>query len=113
MRVLGNEDIERLLPMADCIAALEPMYADYAQGKALLSPRVDNMAPTDHEGAYYAFKHMGGTWPAQNIQALRINSDVVTHPDESRQLLISSRLNLLNSSDLRTDCRPKTHRKER
>ena len=80
MRVLGNEDIERLLPMADCIAALEPMYADYAQGKALLSPRVDNMAPTDHEGAYYAFKHMGGTWPARGVQALRINSDIVTHP---------------------------------
>src|SRR5438093_9639767 len=23
---------------------------------------------------------MGGTWPAQGVQALRINSDVVTHP---------------------------------
>ena len=80
MLVLGNDDIERLLPMADCIAALEPMYADYAQGKALLSPRVDNLAPTPLEGAYYGFKHMGGTWPARGIQALRINSDVIKHP---------------------------------
>jgi len=80
MLVLGNEDIERLLSMADCIAALEPMYADFANAKALLSPRVDNMAPTSHEGAYYAFKHMGGTWPTRGIQALRINSDIVTHP---------------------------------
>ncbi len=31
-------------------------------------------------GAYYAFKHMGGTWPARGVQALRINSDVITHP---------------------------------
>lgn len=80
MLVLGNDDVERLLPMRECIAALEPMYADFAHGKALLSPRVDNMAPTTHEGAYYAFKHMGGTWPARGIQALRINSDIVTHP---------------------------------
>lgn len=80
MLVLSNDDVESLLSMRDCIAALEPMYADYAQGKALLSPRVDNMAPTVHEGAYYAFKHMGGTWPAKRVQALRLNSDIVMHP---------------------------------
>src|SRR3954469_8743635 len=80
MLFLSNEDVERLLPMADCIAALEPMYADYSTGRALLSPRVDNIAPTNLEGAYYAFKHMGGTWPARGIQALRINSDVIKHP---------------------------------
>jgi len=80
MLVLGNDDVERLLSMQDCIRALEPMYRDYAEGKALLSPRVDNMAPTRLDGAYYAFKHMGGTWPAKGIQALRLNSDVITHP---------------------------------
>jgi alanine dehydrogenase len=80
MLVLSNADVERLLPMSDCIAALEPMYADYANDKALLSPRVDNMAPTTHPGAYYAFKHMGGTWPARGVQALRINSDILKHP---------------------------------
>src|SRR3954469_5572550 len=80
MLFLSNEDVERLLPMADCIAALEPMYADYSTGRALLSPRVDNIAPTNLEGAYYAFKHMGGTWPARGIQALRINSDIIRHP---------------------------------
>ena len=62
------------------MAALEPMYRDYANGQALLSPRVDNIAPSVHAGGYYGFKHMGGTWPARSIQALRINSDIVTHP---------------------------------
>ncbi len=80
MLVLSNDDIARLLPMQDCISALEPMYVDYANGKALLSPRVDNMAPTPLADAYYAFKHMGGTWPARGVQALRINSDVIKHP---------------------------------
>ena len=62
------------------MAALEPMYRDVAEERVLFSPRVDNIAPNPHPHAYYAFKHMGGTWPAQGIQALRVNSDVVTHP---------------------------------
>jgi ornithine cyclodeaminase/alanine dehydrogenase-like protein (mu-crystallin family) len=80
MLVLSNEEIARLLTMQDCMAALEPMYRDYVNSRTLLSPRFDNIMPTSHEGGYYAFKHMGGGWPAQGIQALRINSDIVTHP---------------------------------
>ncbi|MEA3195002.1 MAG: alanine dehydrogenase [Betaproteobacteria bacterium] len=80
MLVLSNEEIARLFTVEDCMAALEPMYRDLAEERAMMSPRVDNIAPTTHPGGYYAFKHMGGTWPAQGIQALRINSDVVTHP---------------------------------
>ena len=80
MLVLTNDEVARLLGIEDCMAALEPMYRDYANGEALLSPRVDNIAPATHPGGYYGFKHMGGTWPARGIQALRINSDVVTHP---------------------------------
>jgi alanine dehydrogenase len=80
MLVLNNEEVGRLLSIEECMAALEPMYRDFAGGRALLSPRVDNIAPNAHPGGYYAFKHMGGTWPAQGVQALRINSDVITHP---------------------------------
>ena len=80
MRVLDNEDVERLLPMGDCIAALEPMYVDFAEGRALLSPRVDNVAPSVHDDACYVFKHMGGTWPARGIHVLRVNSEIVTYP---------------------------------
>ena len=80
MLVLSNEEIGKLLSIEECMAALEPMYRDVAAERVLFSPRVDNIAPNPHPDAYYAFKHMGGTWPAQAIQALRINSDVVTHP---------------------------------
>lgn len=80
MLILSNDEVARLLSMEECMAALEPMYRDYAAGRALLSPRVDNISPSPHPGGYYGFKHMGGTWPAQGVQALRINSDVVTHP---------------------------------
>jgi ornithine cyclodeaminase/alanine dehydrogenase-like protein (mu-crystallin family) len=80
MLVLSNEEIAKLLTIEECMAALEPMYRDVAEEKVLFSPRVDNIVPNPHPEAYYAFKHMGGTWPAQGIQALRVNSDVVTHP---------------------------------
>src|SRR5512140_2084607 len=80
MLVLSNDDVARLLGMPECIAVLEEMYHDFARDRALVSPRVDNIAPNSTEGASYAFKHMGGTWPARGVQALRINSDVLTHP---------------------------------
>ena len=80
MLVLSNETIAGLVSMQECLEALEQMYRDLAMGRALMSPRVDNISPNAHPGAYYAFKHMGGTWPARGIQALRINSDVITHP---------------------------------
>ena len=80
MLVLSNEEIEQLLTVEECMAALEPMYRDVAEERVLFSPRVDNIGPNSHPEGYYAFKHMGGTWPREKIQALRINSDVVTHP---------------------------------
>ncbi len=80
MLVLSNEDIEQLISMEDCIDIIEQAYRDFAHGLALNSPRVDNISPCSSDDAFYAFKHMGGTWPARQIQALRINSDIVTHP---------------------------------
>src|SRR6267142_1461393 len=74
MLVLSNEEIAKLLSIEECMAALEPMYRDVADEKVLFSPRVDNIVPNPHPEAYYAFKHMGGTWPAQGIQALRVGA---------------------------------------
>lgn len=80
MLVLSNEDVEQLLTMPACIEALEAMYLDYANGQALLVPRVDNLSPSSEPSAYYAFKQMGGAWPRRKVHALRLNSDVITHP---------------------------------
>ncbi len=80
MLILSNEEIEQLLSMPDCLAVLEEMYRDRAEGRTLTLPRVDNLVPCGYEGGYYAFKHMGGVWPRRRVMALRINSDVITHP---------------------------------
>jgi len=80
MLVLSNEEIEQLLTMAECLSILREMYLDLADDRCLLMPRVDSIVPTSQEGGYYAFKHMGGIWPRYGIMALRINSDIITHP---------------------------------
>jgi len=80
VRVLSNDDVERLLTMPECIGVLEEMYRDYADGRALHVPRIDSLSPSADPDAYYAFKQMGGAWPRRRLQALRINSDVITHP---------------------------------
>lgn len=82
MRVLSNEDVDRLLTMPECIAVLEEMYRDYAHGEALLNlvPRIDNLSPSTEPVAYYGFTQMGGAWPRRRVQALRITSDIITHP---------------------------------
>ncbi|GAB6173980.1 hypothetical protein JCM15765_34580 [Paradesulfitobacterium aromaticivorans] len=80
MLVLSNEEISELLNMPECIAVLEQAYQDLAAGRALYSPGRDNLTPCGREDAYYAFKHTGGTWPRRGIQALRIKSDIISHP---------------------------------
>jgi len=81
MLVLSNEEIDRILTMPACMAVLEELYEDFGQDKALFMPRVDNLLPCGYEGAYYGFKTMGGAWPRYSIMALRINSDIITHPE--------------------------------
>ena len=80
MRVFSNEDVEKIITMKECMTVLEEMYGDLGRGQALFLPRVDNILPCGHDEAYYAFKHMGGGWPRRRIMALRLNSDVITHP---------------------------------
>ena len=84
--ILTNQEIEQVLKMDECMSILEEMYRDFAQGKALFMPRVDNILPCNHEGAYYGLKHMGGGWPLHKIMAMRVNSDIITHPSVRDQL---------------------------
>ena len=81
MLILANEEIETLLGMDECIAALEEAYLDFARGRALNSFRGENLAPCGRDDAHYLFKHMGGTWPARGIHALRINSDIISYSE--------------------------------
>ncbi|MDX1484269.1 MAG: ornithine cyclodeaminase family protein [Alphaproteobacteria bacterium] len=79
--ILSNDDVERLLSMPDCIAALEDAYVELAARRGVSRTRSDCIAPTSYsDEAVYGLKSMDGVLPKQGISAIRINSDIVTNP---------------------------------
>lgn len=75
--ILSNEEIEKLLPMADCLEAVEASFRDLGAGQAVNRPRSDLYSPTPHAGARHVFKSMEGSLPRLGVTALRLNSDVI------------------------------------
>jgi ornithine cyclodeaminase/alanine dehydrogenase-like protein (mu-crystallin family) len=78
--LLTNEDIEPLLSMPECIAAVESAFRDLGNQDAVDIPRQDAVVPNPREGAIHDLKTMSGSWPAAGIAAIRLNSDIVTAP---------------------------------
>jgi alanine dehydrogenase len=79
--ILSNDDVERLLAMPDCIAALEEAYVEMAAGRGITRTRSDCIAPTSYsDDAVYGLKSMDGIVPKFGVGAIRINSDIVTNP---------------------------------
>jgi alanine dehydrogenase len=75
--ILGNEEIERLLPMADCLERLEQTYVALGRREAANRPRSDIYAPSDDPTRRYIFKTMDAVLPFAGVAALRLNSDVI------------------------------------
>jgi ornithine cyclodeaminase/alanine dehydrogenase-like protein (mu-crystallin family) len=76
--LLTNEDVEPLLAMPECIAAIEAAFRDLGNQDAVDIPRQDAVVPNSREGAVHDLKTMSGTWPAAGIAAIRLNSDIAT-----------------------------------
>jgi len=79
--ILSNEDIDRLLTMADYIDILEDAYGELAVGRGVVRPRSDSLAPTKMPDAVYALKSADGIAPKFGVAAVRINSDIITYPE--------------------------------
>jgi hypothetical protein len=69
--VLTNEEIEPLLNMPDCIAAIEQAFRDFGNGQAVDIPRQDAIVPNARPGAIHDLKTMSGSWPADPRPASR------------------------------------------
>jgi ornithine cyclodeaminase/alanine dehydrogenase-like protein (mu-crystallin family) len=78
--LLTNEDVEPLLAMPECIAAIEAAFRDLGLQDAVDIPRQDAIVPNPRPGAIHDLKTMSGSWPAAGIAAIRLNSDIVTGP---------------------------------
>lgn len=81
--ILDADDVRALLTMDDVIDVLEIAYRQLGEGKGALRRRSDTIVPSDYApGAIYSLKSMDGVAPGLGVSAIRINSDVVTHPVE-------------------------------
>ena len=78
--LLSNADVHELLPMPECIAALEDAYRELAAGRGTNRRRSDSFVPTARPDALYSLKSMDGIVPKLGVGAVRINSDVVSSP---------------------------------
>ena len=78
MLILSNDDAEKLLTMGDCIAALEQVYREMAEGRAANAVRSDAVTQTSRADTVYSLKMMGGVVQASGIGVVRINSDILS-----------------------------------
>jgi alanine dehydrogenase len=74
--ILNNDEITRLLPIADCLDQLDAAYRDLGEGKAISRTRSDIYGPI-HDNGRYVFKTMDGMVPRFEAAAVRLNSDVI------------------------------------
>src|SRR5215468_813514 len=68
--------------MQDCLAVMEDAYNEFAHGRGISRLRSDSFAPTARKDALYSLKSMDGICPKLGVGAVRINSDIVTWPED-------------------------------
>jgi alanine dehydrogenase len=74
--IINNHEVERVLTMADTIAALEKSYLQLAAGEAVCRPRIDIRIPTSDPARNYQWGTMEGGSTAGYF-AIRMKSDII------------------------------------
>jgi alanine dehydrogenase len=80
MRVLSNDDVEKVLTADECVDALEEAFREYADGRGENRPRTHTYFPVEDErypGFQYRFKSQEGGTVSSGVWGLRITSDMV------------------------------------
>src|SRR5256885_6098849 len=75
--LLSNEDVEQVLDMAGALAALEPVYRDLPDGRAVNRPQSQTYLPGPLPASSYCLTTVEGGAQALGVMALRITSDVL------------------------------------
>lgn len=85
-RIITNEEIENHLSITDCVSSLETMFAEMGHERAITDSREDVLTPVPDppedatDPVYHGLKSMGGSIPALEVGAVRINSDIIHWP---------------------------------
>jgi alanine dehydrogenase len=86
--IITDEDVRRLLPMPDCIAAMRTAFSDFAKGTAVNRPRMRYLAQhPDPARKYLANVHVGAV-PSTGIACVRAGSQIMrpAGPGNDRRL---------------------------
>lgn len=75
--LLTNDDVERVLDMPGALAALEPVYRDLPEGRAVNRPQSQTYLPGPLPGSSYCLKTVEGGAEALGVMAIRLTSDVL------------------------------------
>jgi len=79
MRILTNDDVERVFDPDECLRVLELAYKEYSTGSAANRPRSHTYFPLEDErfpGFRFRFKSQEGGNVSSGVWALRITSDM-------------------------------------
>src|SRR4051812_45576516 len=78
MLMIGNDVVQQVLTMRECIESQEAAFAGLLEGKAIFRPRIDTYTPCDREDGYYRWGTVDGA--CDGVLAVRLKSDIVTWP---------------------------------
>jgi len=74
--IINNQEVEKVLTVADTMAALEKSYLQLAAGEAVCRPRIDIRIPTSDPARNYQWGTMEGGSTAGYF-AIRMKSDII------------------------------------
>jgi alanine dehydrogenase len=75
--IITDEDVKRLLPMPDCIAAMRTAFSDFANGSAVNRPRMRYLAQHPDPGRKYLANVHVGAVPSAGIACVRAGSQIM------------------------------------
>jgi ornithine cyclodeaminase/alanine dehydrogenase-like protein (mu-crystallin family) len=83
--IITDDDVRRLLPMSECIAAMRTAFRDFAEGSAINRPRMRYLAKhPDPDRRYLANVHVGAV-PSAGIACVRAGSQIMRPPSAARE----------------------------
>ena len=86
--IITDDDVKRLLPMPDCIAAMRTAFSDFAKGGAVNRPRMRYLAQHPDPGRKYLANVHVGAVPSAGIACVRAGSQILrpAGPGNDRRL---------------------------
>jgi alanine dehydrogenase len=83
--IITDQDVQRLLPMRECIDAMRTAFRDFADGSAVNRPRMRYLAEhPDPDRRYFANVHVGAV-PSAGIACVRAGSQIMRPPSAARE----------------------------